>query len=118
MKKTTSKKASAGKPTRPAAASRTTARPPKAAARPSSSGPDSLARVVEQLDQRLGETTRLFEEAKRGFEEAARARVAARSLSDRKLQRDLTERGLEMRLLTARRTELLWVRRLLLPEKA
>lgn len=118
MKKTTPKKASAGKPTRPAAAARATARTPKAAARPSSIGSDSLTRVVEQLDQRLAETARLFEAAKRSFEEAARARVAASSLSDRKLQRDLTEHGMEMRLLTARRTELLWARRLLQPEKA
>ena len=66
--------------------------------------------LSDQLEKRLVQNARQFEEAKKRFERAARARVASHPASeDHHIQKDLTDFGFEMRLLTARRAELLWV---------
>jgi hypothetical protein len=74
--------------------------------------------VTHQLERRLEQNARQFEEAKKHFEKSARARVASHPPSQaHQIQKDLTEFGLEMRLLTARRSELLWMQQLLGPPK-
>ncbi|HXB56381.1 MAG TPA: hypothetical protein VN461_16525 [Vicinamibacteria bacterium] len=73
-------------------------------------GADAHAFLADQVEKRLVQNARQFEEAKKRFEKAARARVASHPASqDHHLQKELTDFGFEMRLLTARRTELLWV---------
>jgi hypothetical protein len=74
-------------------------------------GANVTAFLADQLEKRLVQNARQFEEAKKRFEKTARARVATHPASeDHHIQKDLTEFGFEMRLLTARRTELLWVK--------
>jgi hypothetical protein len=72
----------------------------------------ALAPMLARLDGRLEEIAQEFDRAKDGFGEASSARSA--SLTDRHQQRNLAEHATQMRLLTARRTELLWVRQMLL----
>lgn len=72
----------------------------------------ALAPMLARLDGRLEEIAREFDRAKDGFGEASNARSA--SLTDRHVQKDLTELATEMRLLTARRAEVLWMRQALL----
>ncbi|HKC12917.1 MAG TPA: hypothetical protein VKI41_12865 [Vicinamibacteria bacterium] len=89
----------------PGAAKKGFRMPPMAPRAPAGVGP-----LPDQLEKRLVQNARQFEEAKKRFEKAARARVASHPASeDHHLQKDLTDFGFEMRLLTARRTELLWV---------
>jgi hypothetical protein len=82
--------------------------PPRAAG--GGAGAD-VGALTDQLEKRLVQNARQFEDAKKRFEKAARARVATHPASeDHHLQKDLTDFGFEMRLLTARRSELLWVK--------
>jgi hypothetical protein len=74
-------------------------------------GANVAAFLTDQLEKRLVQNARQFEEAKKRFEKAARMRVATHPASeDHHIQKDLTDFGFEMRLLTARRSELLWVK--------
>jgi hypothetical protein len=83
--------------------------PPRAAG--GGIGANVAAFLTDQLEKRLVQNARQFEEAKKRFEKAARARVATHPASeDHHIQKDLTDFGFEMRLLTARRSEILWVK--------
>jgi hypothetical protein len=83
--------------------------PPRAAG--GGAGADIGASLTDLLEKRLVQNARQFEEAKKRFEKAAHARVATHPASeDHHIQKDLTEFGFEMRLLTARRSELLWLK--------
>jgi hypothetical protein len=75
--------------------------------------------VIHELEKRLEHNARQFEDAKKRFERTARARVANQHPAQQhQIQKDLTEFGLEMRLLTARRSELLWLQQLMSPAKS
>ena len=101
MKKTTARRATVKKPS-----------PAKPAAKKARPAP-SLARALEQLEDRLSQVEQRFEDAKRSFEDASQVRTAGAGVQDRQAQKDLTSRASDMRLLVVRRTELLWLRRLL-----
>jgi hypothetical protein len=94
----------------PAAAKKGFRMPPMAPRAAGGAAGAGVGPLADQLEKRLVQNARQFEEAKKRFEKAARARVASHPASeDHHLQKDLTDFGFEMRLLTARRTELLWV---------
>jgi hypothetical protein len=127
VRKPASRRPAAAKPARAAtarpaaarAAKRTVARPaarrPQAtAARPASAaaGAAALKHVVDQLEVRLSGVERQFEQAKQAFEEASRARSTELG-HGRQANRDLNAYATDLRLLTVRRTELLWMKRLL-----
>lgn len=83
---------------------------PSAAAAPA--GAAALKQVVDQLEARLVSVERHFEQAKKSFEEASRARSTEVG-HGRQANKDLNAHATELRLLTVRRTELLWLKRLL-----
>ncbi len=85
-------------------------------------GPDEAVALlprVKEIDSRLQEVERAFARAREGFSAASRARSISTGKSwsptgpRAHAQAELTEHATEMRLLTARRAELLWVRQLL-----
>jgi len=126
-KKSSPAKPAAGTTARPVAASARPPRPlnlptqpPAAALR--TPGPNetvSLAATVKQIDGRLKEIERAFDRARRAFGTASHAR----NVNTGKMwsptgprahaQHEIDAHATEMRLLTVRRAELLWVRQLL-----
>jgi len=129
------KKAKPAKPAaattaRPAAAPTRSSQPPRPLSLPTqppaaalrTPGPDetlALAPVVKEIDRRLEEVERAFARAREAFAAASRRRSVSTSKTwsvvgpRAHAQHEMDERAIEMRLLTARRAELLWVRQLL-----
>ncbi len=94
--------------------------PPAAALRTPGSGETvSLPTVVKEIDSRLQEVERAFTRAREAFTAATRARSEKTNRMwsptgpRAHAQHEIDEHAVEMRLLTARRAELLWVRQLL-----
>ena len=127
VRKAASRQPAAAKPSRAAAARPPAARAAKrpatrsAARRPSgtpvhaasaAAGAAALKQVVDQLEARLSGVERQFEQAKESFEEASRARSTELG-HGRQANKDLNAYATDLRLLTVRRTELLWMKRLL-----
>jgi hypothetical protein len=134
VKKVAAKKAGAGKAV-PASKARTRSGPPRTPAKPGGAGappapvaPDRLAKLVElRLEQHAGEWSRVkaqFERVAKALQQlvvSASARPAKggprrfrpATSQAREYQQRMGELGTELRLLTARRAELAWVRQLL-----
>lgn len=122
VRKAASRQPVAAKPARPPAAraaKRPATRPaarraqgtaPHAAS--AAAGAAALKHVVDQLEARLSGVERQFEQAKESFEEASRARSTDVG-HGRQANKDLNAYATDLRLLTVRRTELLWMKRLL-----
>lgn len=119
VRKPASRRPAGAKPARPAArpakrpaAGRAALRRPPAKPPTAAAGAAALKHVVEELEARLADVEREFEGAKRSFEEASRVR-STEAGHGRQANKDLNAYATELRLLTVRRTELLWLKRLL-----
>jgi hypothetical protein len=112
LKKAVPARSAAKKKTPPARTTRAAATRRAPAPKPHHAAP-SLDHALAQLEQRLSHVEQRFEEAKRRFEGASQARTASAGAQDRQVQKDLSTHAIDLRLLVVRRTELLWLRRLL-----
>ncbi len=93
--------------------------PPTALRMPGPGETVALVPTVKEIDRRLQEVERAFARARDAFSAASRVRAVNTGKTwsptgpRAHAQHELDEHAVEMRLLTARRAELLWIRQLL-----